>query len=127
LLRVSAPSSIGTRRKLRKPAGPPNWPEACWRGAVKIIKRGKMYYVYVMYSCEQDKFYIGYTENLERRIYEHGIKSKLSDRRIKNLKLVYYEACLSKVDAVKREKQLKTGFGRGYLRKRLENTIKDIC
>ncbi len=35
------------------------------------------------------------------------------------LKLVYFEACLSKEGAVKREKMLKTGFGRSYLKKRL--------
>jgi len=40
---------------------------------------------------------------------------------MKDWKLVYYEVCLSKKDAQKRERQLKTGFGRGYLRKRLEN------
>jgi hypothetical protein len=31
------------------------------------------------------------------------------------------EACLSKEDASEREKQLKTGFGRGYLKRRLKN------
>lgn len=82
-----------------------------------------MYYVYVLYSKEQNKFYIGSTNDLRRRIYEHGANKSLSDRRLKNLQLVYYEACLSKVDALKREKQLKTGFGRGYLRNRLKNSI----
>jgi len=34
--------------------------------------------------------------------------------------LIYYEACLSKTDARKRELQLKTGYGRGYLKRRLQ-------
>jgi putative endonuclease len=33
--------------------------------------------------------------------------------------LVYYEACLIKEKAIQREKQLKTGFGRAYLYRRL--------
>ena len=37
--------------------------------------------------------------------------------------LIYYEACLSKTDARKRELQLKTGFGRGYLKRRLEGYL----
>jgi len=82
-----------------------------------------MFYVYVLYSNMTDKFYIGYSADLTRRMSEHNRQTSLSDRRIKNLKLVYYEACLSKEDAQLREKQLKTGFGRQYLRKRLQNSI----
>ena len=82
-----------------------------------------MYYTYVLFSEEKGRFYVGYTENLERRLGEHESDKSLTDRRIKNLKLVYYEACLSKSDALKREKQLKTGFGRVYLRRRLQDTI----
>ena len=54
---------------------------------------------------------------------EHTRGTSLSDRTIKNLELVYYEACRSKEDAQRREKQLKTGFGRKYLRKRLQSSI----
>jgi len=42
---------------------------------------------------------------------------------MKNWKLIYYEACLSKKDAQNRERQLKTGFGRGYLRRRLKDYL----
>ena len=82
-----------------------------------------MFYIYVLYSKKQDKFYTGFTENLIQRMKEHDSKKSLSDRRIKNLDLVYYEACRSKTDALIREKQLKTGFGRQYLRKRLINSV----
>jgi putative endonuclease len=37
--------------------------------------------------------------------------------------LVYYEACLSEKDAVKREKQLKTGYGRAYLKTRIDSFL----
>ncbi len=82
-----------------------------------------MFYTYVLYSKEQNKFYIGYTANLKQRMKEHNSKKSLSDKRIKNMKLVYYEVCISKADSMAREKQLKTGFGRGYLRNRLKNYI----
>ncbi|MEK7608906.1 MAG: GIY-YIG nuclease family protein, partial [Patescibacteria group bacterium] len=78
----------------------------------------------VLYSQEQNKFYIGSTGDLRRRMYEHNNKKSLSDKTIKNLKLVYYECCISKSDSTKREKQLKTGFGRAYLRNRLADSIR---
>ena len=82
-----------------------------------------MFYVYALYGKDQDKFYIGFTKDLKRRIYEHSVEKSLSDRRLKSLKLVYYEGCLGKTDALRREKQLKTGFGRKYLRSRLINSL----
>jgi len=82
-----------------------------------------MYYVYTLYSQIQDKFYIGFTNNLKRRIFEHRGNKIHTTQRMQNPKIVYYEACFSKRDAQKREKQLKTGFGRGYLRRRLKHFL----
>ncbi len=81
-----------------------------------------MYYTYVL-SCESDKgdsdFYIGFTADLKDRLNKHRSGATKTTRRFNKIELVYYEACLSESDARKREKQLKTGFGRGYLKRRL--------
>ena len=82
-----------------------------------------MHYVYVLYSKKQDKFYIGITKDLKRRILEHKRNKTSTTLRMDNPKLIYYEAGISEKDTQKRERQLKTGFGRGYLRKRLKNYI----
>ncbi len=78
-----------------------------------------MYYTYVLKSTLDKRLYIGWTSNLERRIKKHqyGLVQATQNRR--PLKLVYYEACLSEKKAILREKQLKTGFGRAYLKRRL--------
>jgi len=81
------------------------------------------WYTYSLYSKKLDKFYIGSTNDLKRRIKEHKFSKTYTTIRMKDWKLVYYEACLSKKDAQNREKQLKTGFGRGYLRKRLKDSL----
>ena len=86
----------------------------------------KFYYTYVMYDKTKDKFYIGYTADLKRRIFQHKNHNSYTAKRLKNLNLVYYEACFTEKDARKREQQLKTGFGRGYLRKRLDLTIENL-
>ena len=118
-MRSSRPySSMDTRPQLRSVAGPP---ECEAFGGEHWLN---MYYVYALYSNIQDKFYVGFTEDLKRRIKEHAANKSISDRRMKNLELVYYEAYKSKIDAQAREKQLKTGFGRQYLRKRLQDSIR---
>jgi putative endonuclease len=81
------------------------------------------WYTYVLYSKKLDKFYIGSTNDLKRRIQEHKRGKTYTTYRMKDFKLIYCEICLLKKDAQDREKQLKTGFGRGYLRKRIKNYL----
>jgi len=64
-----------------------------------------MWYTYVLISVKNKRKYIGSTSDLKRRLKEHnsGIGGKYS-RNNKPFKLVYYEAFLSKNDAVKQER-----------------------
>ena len=64
-----------------------------------------MYYVYVLLSQNQD-FYVGYTSDLKRRVREHNSDLNKSTKGRK-WKLVYYEAYVSKVDALDRERKIK--------------------
>jgi len=79
------------------------------------------YYVYVLLSGKDDKFYVGYTKDLKLRFEGHckGYVESTKDRR--PLQLIYYEAYLSKSDALSREKYLKTMYGRMSIRKRLKS------
>ena len=68
----------------------------------------KEYYVYILASKRNGTLYIGVTNDLRRRIYEH--KQKMVDGFTKKYnidKLVYYEQTNSAYDAIQREKQLK--------------------
>jgi len=76
---------------------------------------------------EKDKeLYVGFTKDLKKRFDEHekGLVASTDHRR--PLKLVYYEACLNENDAIAREKYFKTGFGRRFLRNRIENYIDEV-
>ena len=79
----------------------------------------KFYYTYVLKSLNDDKFYIGWTDDLIARHKKHQEGKVKATKHRRPLQLVYYEACLGKEKAIKREKQLKTGFGRLYLKKRI--------
>jgi putative endonuclease len=81
------------------------------------------YYIYVLLSGKDDKFYTGYTENVRRRFEDHarGRVESTKDRR--PLRLIYSEACLDKRDATKREKYLKTYHGKMFIHKRLKSYL----
>lgn len=72
------------------------------------------------------KFYTGFTSKLDSRRLKHITKSVQATKGFDKIELVYYEACLSKKDARKRELQLKTGFGRGYIKRRIEDYLKSL-
>ncbi len=83
-----------------------------------------MYYVYLLKDLNRNLHYIGYTNDLERRIFEH-LSGKSKYTQAGEWKLIYYEAYLSESDARKRERMLKqNGNSRRYLLKRVENSDK---
>jgi putative endonuclease len=70
----------------------------------------KMYYVYIMTNWNNEVLYIGVTNDIARRAFEH--KEKLVEGFTKKYnisKLVYVESCEDVRDAIAREKQLKGG------------------
>ena len=84
-----------------------------------------MYFVYVLQSLKDKKFYIGFTENLERRLAEHFKGELEATKKRLPLRLVYYEAYFDKRDAKGREKFLKGGSGHKYLRKQLKHYLNE--
>jgi putative endonuclease len=84
-----------------------------------------MYYVYVLQSELDNRFYTGFTKNLEKRVEEHNSGISRSTKGRIPLKLVYYEFCLNLKDAMKRERYLKTTWGKRYIRNRISNYLKE--
>ena len=82
-----------------------------------------MFYVYVLQSLKDMQFYVGCTNNVEKRLKEHnsGLVKSTNNRR--PLKLIYTEICLNKQDAIHREKYLKTSWGKRYIKNRLKNYL----
>jgi putative endonuclease len=67
--------------------------------------------------------YTGFTSNLKLRFERHnkGLVESTKDRR--PFKLIYYEACLNKNDASKRERYLKSYLGKMFLKRRLKSYL----
>lgn len=92
--------------------------KACMAGGAQWFKI--MYYTYILKSEKDEQLYIGFTQDLRKRIGEHnsGLVDATKDRR--PLVLIYYEACMDKKKAIGREKYFKTGFGRRFLKNRIQ-------
>ena len=82
-----------------------------------------MYYTYVLLSEVDGKFYTGYTKDLKLRFEQHCKGHVESTRSRRPLELIYYEACLEKDDAIKREKYFKTYNGKRFLHRRLKSYL----
>jgi putative endonuclease len=78
-----------------------------------------MYYTYILESQRDKDLYVGWTDDLKNRFSEHNKGRVRATKYRRPLKLIYYEACLSKEAAIKREEYFKTGFGRRFLKNRL--------
>jgi len=89
-----------------------------------------LYYVYILANWNNKVIYVGVTNNLERRMYEH--KNKLADgftKRYNINKLVYFDSTTDVRAAIEREKQLK-GWRRqrkNELVEKLNPTWKDLA
>lgn len=81
----------------------------------------EQWYVYVLQSKKDGKLYTGCTNDLKVRLKKHNKGKVNSTKDRKPLILIYYEACLSKYDTYKRERYLKSGYGKNYLKNRLKD------
>ncbi|MEK6645498.1 MAG: GIY-YIG nuclease family protein [Candidatus Firestonebacteria bacterium] len=81
------------------------------------------YYVYVLLSQKDSKFYIGFTNELERRLKEHEQGKNISTSKRLPVKLIYFEGHLSEDDAMRRENYFKTTKGKTTLRQILREGI----
>jgi putative endonuclease len=78
------------------------------------------FYVYVLESQRDKELYIGYTENLKKRIEEHNRGINFSTKFRTPFKLIYFEGCKNMKDAKRREHYLKTTQGRRFIGLRLQ-------
>jgi putative endonuclease len=87
---------------------------------------GRYYYVYVLRSEKDEKFYVGYTSNILKRLEQHNSRQVESTKRRGPLELIYWEGCINQQDATKREKYLKCSWGKRYIKSRLEKYLGGI-
>lgn len=82
-----------------------------------------MYYVYVLLSQKDGKFYTGCTNDLRARFKQHQNGEVSSTKNRGPFEVIYYEVSTNKLDAYSRERYLKTGMGKRYLKNRIKRAL----
>jgi len=77
-------------------------------------------YVYVLRSLKDKKFYVGFSKDLRKRLELHNNGLVRSTKARRPFELVYWEGCLNQADATRREKYLKSSWGKRYIKTRLQ-------
>ncbi|MCI0449986.1 MAG: GIY-YIG nuclease family protein [Chlorobi bacterium] len=80
-----------------------------------------MHYTYILKSKITDKYYIGSTDNPERRLILHNEGYSISTKAYIPWKLVYFETFDTKTEALRREKQLKKMKSKKYIEWLIKN------
>ena len=82
-----------------------------------------MYYMYVLQSMRDMDFYTGSTRDLKLRFEQNNKGFVESTKHRRPFNLIYYEACIDRNDATRREKYLKSYQGKMFLRRRLKSYL----
>lgn len=92
---------------------------------MRALRGYKMYFVYIIENEADRSWYIGFTDDLERRLGEHNgkIGGKYTRSKVGGWEPIYYEAYKNKTDALGRETFLKSGAGRRFLKKQLRHFL----
>lgn len=82
-----------------------------------------MFYTYLLRSKNNKQWYTGSTNDLRKRLKEHNDGKSNYTKKYIPYEIIYYEACVNEQDARTREKYLKTGMGKRYLKNRLRRFL----
>lgn len=77
------------------------------------------FHVYIIYSDDFDKIYIGMSGSLDKRIFAHNHLAKGWTRSFRPWRLIYAESFEEKSQALLREKELKSHQGREFIRTKI--------
>ena len=75
-----------------------------------------IYFVYALRSLTRNYIYVGMTDNLERRVHQHNSGLNATTRPYAPFVVILTEGFPTRPEARKREKYLKSGVGKGFLR-----------
>lgn len=76
-----------------------------------------MYFAYAIESKIRNYIYVGLTNDIERRLAEHNNGENRSTKAYRPFSLIFEEAFETRIEARSKEKYLKTGIGKEFLKK----------
>ncbi|MEO1032823.1 MAG: GIY-YIG nuclease family protein [Bacteroidota bacterium] len=83
-------------------------------------------FVYVLISEKDGRFYVGMTSDIEKRIKEHNSGRTRSTKGYRPWKLFFFEEFDNREEARKREKYLKSGFGKQWIKEKYNRSHSSV-
>jgi putative endonuclease len=83
--------------------------------AAPIKRGGQMAFVYILKSQIDDRYYVGSTRNVEKRLKAHNSGKTKSIKAFRPFVVAYKEEYKAFSEAIKRERQIKSKKSRGYI------------
>lgn len=83
-------------------------------------------YVYVIYSEKDGRFYVGMSTNPEKRLLEHNSGKTKSTKGFRPWSFFFKEEYSSRQEARKREKYLKSGFGKQWIKEKFNRSHSSV-
>jgi putative endonuclease len=81
-----------------------------------------LYFTYVLYSHQYDRIYVGQSSNIEVRLSLHNKGFVHSTKPYRPWKLIHFEEFSTRIESMKREKELKSHKGREFIREKYLKT-----
>jgi len=78
-----------------------------------------LYYIYVLYSDKFDRFYVGLSSDIQRRLKNHNFGHVKSTKAYLPWRIVHFETFETRIEARNREKHLKSAAGRRWRKNNL--------
>ncbi|WP_397445403.1 GIY-YIG nuclease family protein [Polaribacter sp. R77954] len=78
------------------------------------------YFLYILYSKNLDKYYVGVSANIEEPLQRHLSNHKGFTSRAKDWQIVYFEKYENRLLALKREKRIKNWKSRTMIEKLID-------
>jgi len=85
-----------------------------------------MFYLYVLQSAANQQLYVGFSEDLNKRLAAHNAGDVISTKAHRPWKCIFHECYINKADALRREGYLKTTVGKRALKLMLRETLRDV-
>src|SRR5882724_4989231 len=96
------------------------WRTCLPAGRIGSHKTLYMFFVYAIRSSLRNYIYVGLTNDVERRLVEHNNRENKSTKVYAPFELIYKEVFSTRIEARKKEKYLKSGIGKEFLRSLLK-------
>jgi len=72
--------------------------------------------VYILYSATADKYYVGHTENIERRLVEHNTnQTRFTSSLANDWELKYHQSYSTRSEAMQAERKIKAKKSKKYI------------